>query len=340
MMARPLRQRLHRAAQVAGFAACAAVGGALAADTSATGAPQASPIGTRAANADAAAGPGGETAIPSLQASEPRAYGYQVGDRVQRELYVHAPAGWTLDESSLPRPGGRGQALELRRVDRQQASAAGGVRHELRLEYQVFLAPAAVRTLEIAPLRLRLDGPGRSEELLVEAWPVTVAPLVPALAPSRRGLGELQPDREPPRVDTDAARNRLMFYAAGAALLLAALAVQTFGWPWRGASARPFGRAWRSLRRLPAEPGEAEWRAACRDFHTALNQHAGAMLFEAGLAHFIAERPAFAALHDELLRFMRASRASFFAGAPHAPGDAAWLAALARRCHDAERGLS
>jgi mxaA protein len=210
----------------------------------------------------------------------------------------------------------------------------------LRLEYQVFLAPAAVRTLEIAPLRLRLDGPQRSEELRVEAWPISVAPLVAALAPARRGLGELQPDREPPRVDTDAVRSRLMIYAGAAALLLTALAVQTFGWPWRRASTRPFGRAWRALRRLPAEPGDAEWRAACRDLHAALNQHAGAVLFEAGLPRFVAERPAFAALHDDLLRFMRVSRASFFAGARPAPGDAAWLLALARRCHDAERGLA
>ncbi len=51
-----------------------------------------------------------------LEASEPRAFGYQVGDLVQRHVSVHAPDGWRLDEATLPRPGGRGQALELRRV--------------------------------------------------------------------------------------------------------------------------------------------------------------------------------------------------------------------------------
>ncbi len=31
------------------------------------------------------------------------------------------------------------------------------------LEYQVFLSPAAVRTIEIAPMRLRFDGPAAAK---------------------------------------------------------------------------------------------------------------------------------------------------------------------------------
>ena len=49
-------------------------------------------------------------------ASEPRAFGYQVGDVVSRTVSVHAPQGLMLDESSLPQPGARGRALELRSV--------------------------------------------------------------------------------------------------------------------------------------------------------------------------------------------------------------------------------
>lgn len=329
----PLGRRLAAAA------CCAAVGAALGADPLASDPRAAVPAAVRP-NPGSPLGADDTSVTPRVEASEPRAYGYQVGDLVQREVRLHVPAGWRLDETSLPRPGGRGQALELRRVEWREASGRASAHHELLLEYQVFLAPASVRTVEMAPLRLRLEGPGRSEELLVEAWPVTVAPLVAPVAPARRGLGDLQPDREPPWVDSRGSRSRLLAYAVGAALLLAALAAQTFGLPWRPARKLPFGRAWHALRHLPAQADEAGWRAACRTFHGALNQHAGAVLFEAGLAGFVAARPAFAPLHDELLRFMRLSRASFFAGAPPAPGDAAWLVGLARRCHDAERGLA
>jgi len=275
-----------------------------------------------------------------LEASEPRAYGYQVGDLVQRRVSVSAPNGWRLDEASLPRPGGRGRALELRRVAASTQAEGDGQRHELLIEYQVFLAPATVRTLEIPAFRLRFEGAARSEELLVEAWPVTVAPLVPVAVSPRRGLGELQPDRPPPLVDTQPARLRLAAYALAALLLLGWLAVVHLGPPWRAARNRPFGRAWRQLRHLPAQPDDAQWLAACRTLHEALDRSAGEVLFEPGLARFVAARPAFGGLRDELARFLQMSRREFFGNTPRGPDDAAWLVALCRRCHAAERGLS
>jgi len=66
---------------------------------------------------------------------------------------------------------------------------------------------------------------------------------------------------------------------------------------------------------------------------------AGEVLFERGLDAFVARRPAFAALRDDLERFLRLTRAEFFGGAARGAGDAKWLVALCRRCRDAERGL-
>jgi mxaA protein len=277
-------------------------------------------------------------AVLRVEASEPRAYGYQVGDHVQRSVVVHVPDGWRLDEATLPRPGGRGQALELRQVLRR--TAAGGRRLELDLDYQVFLAPANVRTVEIAPLRLRFAGASRNEEVLVEAWPITIAPLVPVQPPNRRGFGELQPDKPPLPIDTGAARQRLVAMAVVAALLLAWLAIVHFGPPWAAARKRPFGVAWRRLRGLAANPADAPWREACVQLHEALNRSAGEVLFERGLDAFIARRPAFAGLHDELLRFLRSSRAQFFGGEPRQRDDGIWLRGLCRRCRDAERGIA
>jgi mxaA protein len=277
-------------------------------------------------------------AVLRVEASEPRSYGYQVGDHVQRHVVVHVPDGWRLDEATLPRPGGRGQALELRQVARRTAD--GGRRLEFDLDYQVFLAPASLRTVEIAPLRLRFAGASRSEEVLVEAWPVTISPLLPVQAPTRRGYGELQPDKPPPLIDTGAARQRLVVFAAVAALLLAWLAVVHLGPPWAAARNRPFGVAWRRMRGLPANPADAAWREACVQLHEALNRTAGEVLFERGLDAFVARRPAFATLHDDLARFLQMSRAEFFGGAARQADDGAWLVALCRRCRDAERGIA
>jgi mxaA protein len=268
----------------------------------------------------------------TLQATtdEPRAFGYQVGDVVQRRITVDMPDGLVLDENSLPRPGARGTALELRALRR----IVGAQRVQLELDYQVFLSPAAVRTLELPPLTLRFDGAPRPQELRIDAWPVTVAPLVPTDVSPRTGLGELQPDAEPPLIDTQARRWRLVGYGALLAALLGYLAVVYLGLPWWGAQRRPFARAWRRLNAQDAPP----WREACRHLHAALNQSAGEVLFERGVDRFTDRHVAFAPLKQDIVRFLRLSQREFFEGGAHQPADAAWLKEFSRRCRDAERG--
>jgi len=272
-------------------------------------------------------------------ASEPRAFGYQIGDTVQRHVTVHAAAGWQLDEHALPQPGAHGGALELRQLAITSLAEGDGHRHELELQYQVFVSPPAVRTFEMPPFRLRFNGPQRSEELRVDAWPVTVAPLAPVDVSPRHGLGEMRPDRAPPLIDDHTIRLRLVAVAAAALLLLGALAVIEFGAPWHAARHRPFGRAWRQLRHLPPTVAGAQWRAACASVHAALNRSAGEVVFESGLERFIARQPAFAVVRDDLARFLQLSRDEFFAEAARGSADAAWLVALCRRCRDVERGF-
>lgn len=272
----------------------------------------------------------------SLRLHEPRAYGWQVGDVLERRVEVTLAPGWRIDPATLPRPGGRGRALELRAVEHR----VDGARHELRLHYQVFVSPPAVRTYEIAPWRLRVESAGRSEDLRVEAWPVTVAPLVPVEVSPRTGLGELQPDVAPPRVDAARWQGRLQASAVAAALAAAVLALVYLGLPWQAARRRPFGQAWKALRALPADAADDQWRNACRRLHEALNRAAGEVVFEPGLERFVAGRPGFAALRDDLARFLRLSREEFFGRGGRGPDDARWLVALARRCRDAERGTA
>jgi mxaA protein len=276
----------------------------------------------------------------TLQAAirEPRAFGYQVGDVVQRVITIEVPDGLRLDEASLPRPGARGSALELRAQRRTLARAAGGQREEITLDYQVFLAPPAVRLLELPAFTLRYEGQPRAQDLRIEAWPVAVAPLVPVDVSPRRGLGELQPEHAPPLIDTLAARWRLAACAAVMALLLAYLALVYLAWPWRLARRRPFALAWRQLRQLGTAPTEPAWRDACRQLHAALNRHAGEVVFEAGVDRFTSRRAAFAPLREDILHFLRLSQREFFAASPREAGAAAWLLGFARRCRDAERG--
>ncbi len=286
--------------------------------------------------------------VASVTVQEPRAFGHVVGDLVLRKVTVHVPAGSEFDESSLPQSARRGQAIELRQVTQHSDwQWLGGWlgkwvarRHELTLVYQVFLSPPEVRTLELPPLALRVKSPGRSEDLRVDAWPLTVAPVAPAEASVREGLGVLRPDAAPPLIDLAAAHARLWSYAVLALLLATYLLHVYIGLPWWTRQHRPFTQAWRAMRRLPEAALAEQQQSLYRRLHEALNQTAGQVVFEQNLDRFIAEHPQFAELRDELALFFLRSREQFFAGSAAGQGTAAWLRRFCKACCDAERGAA
>jgi mxaA protein len=279
-----------------------------------------------------ATGTAGGQAGPSATVVEPRAFGYTVGDVLQRRVRLTVPPGMALDLDSLPRTRVPGQALELR-------SAQWSGNDELVLEYQVFLSPPAVRTLEVPPMKLRFNGPAGEHTLRIDAWPVTVAPLVPMEVSPRTGLGEMQPDAAPPLIDTTAPRDRLFAYAGLGGLALGYLGAFYFGLPWWGRRTRPFAQAWRELRHASSAPVADQRRAAFARLHLALNASAGEVLFESGLDRFMATHPSFAPLQKELVEFFHRSRDEFFAGhRSDIDHDLPWLRQLCRHCRDAERG--
>lgn len=283
------------------------------------------------------AGPAGAVEVATASSQEPRAFGHTIGDVVERVVVVELPRGHTLDETSLPRRVGQGQAVELREAALRSRWQLGGTRHELTLHYQVMLSPPALRTLELPPVTLRVKGPARTEELRVDAWPLLVGPLSPTEARLREGLGEMRPDAPAPLVDTSAARARLLAGGAAALTLLGYLGWVYFGLPWAASRRRPFALAWRALRGLPRAPSDEQRQAAYRCLHDALNRTAGRVVFAADIGRFTEAHPRFAGLRDELHLFFARSGEQFFAGLPAGAHDP-WLAAFARRCRDAERG--
>ncbi|MBS0448914.1 MAG: hypothetical protein JSR59_23570 [Proteobacteria bacterium] len=269
---------------------------------------------------------------------DPRAFGHTVGEVVTRRATIAVPDGLALDPDSLPQIGQRGRALELRTVELTRHD--GGHRLELKLDYQIFLAPREVRVLELPPVMLQFAGNPRPQTLRIDAWPLSVAPLMPVDGSTREGFGELRPDVAPPLVDTRPMRMRLVGYGIVALLLVGYLAHVYIGLPWWTRRHRPFGRAFDALRGLAPDAPLLARRAGYARVHEALNATAGGALFEHGIDRFLAAHPRYATLRDDLQRFFERSRREFFAADAEAGDDAAWLVAFCRRCRDLERGAA
>ena len=279
---------------------------------------------------------------PRLDATttEPRAFGYRIGDLVERSVTVRAGSGTVLDDASVPRAGARGSALELRDVLQRNSAESGGRRYELMLRYQVFQSPRETRILEMPAFTLRFTGAPRAQEIRIEAWPVTVSPLVPVDAPSRRGLGELRPDATAPLIDMTPGRLRLMTYGGLSLLLVGYLLHVYIGLPWWTRLHRPFASAWRELRGLQPASSDAQRRRAYRTIHDALNRTWGEVLFERDIDPFLAGRPRFEPLRADLVMFFSRSRLEHFSGTAQPDPEPAWLVEFCRRCRDAERGAA
>lgn len=273
------------------------------------------------------------------QVEDVRAFGWRVGDVVERVVRLQVPPGLRLEESSLPVAGRPGGQVELLRIDRE--GEPGALEQRLRLRYQIFLAPKAPRVLELPPIELRFSGGARPQSLRVDAWPLLVAPITQEEPSPRTGLGLLRPDHPAPQIDMRAERVTLAVCAAVGAVLVGWLLLWPLGSAWWLARHRPFARAERRVRRLLArdDGSPSQIEAACRALHAAFDAQArGVLMASDAPAHARSVRW-MAPLADEIARFFSASRTQFFApdGAARARIDGATLRAFAARLSEAER---
>ncbi|WP_139826202.1 hypothetical protein [Derxia lacustris] len=263
------------------------------------------------------------------RASEPRSYGYQLGDLIVRDIELQLPPGLALAADALPGPAHVNRYFDLLRIER--STPAPG--HErLRLTWQVTGVRDALAFVDLPGLDLRLAGPGGEQTLAIDGRRVAVAPVAPADAEP-----ELIDDRPPRRIDAGPARRQTL-------TALAALATLALGWlarrhllPRLLPARRPFALAWRALRRQRGT--DASLAAACATLHGALNASAGRVLLAEDLPDFLRQRPAFAPAQAELLRFFADSRRLLFGGQPPADAAAARAALLrlGRQLRDLER---
>lgn len=272
---------------------------------------------------------------PRVDLSAPRDYAYTMGDLIEHSLSVTVPRSYALETSFLPQPGVLDEWLEVRSVDWRAEPEGEGIRYRIRIAYQLFKGVRSVESAAVPAVPLRFSGP-EPLEIKAPEWPFTVTPLIP---PNQSDESVAIRDESPPEpLAMNTHWRRLWACLSGAALLAGGLG--WYAWGGRG-QPRPFQRARRALKpwlRGPASP--ESYRAAARILHQALDETAGHTVFAGELSGFCAERPAFAALRDDLADFFGLSERLFFT-APDAPIPADYpatrFAELCRRCVAAER---
>ena len=208
-------------------------------------------------------------------ADEPRAFGYQVGDVVQRTRHGRrCRTAWcsTSPVAAAARRA-RQRARAAQRRARSSAEPADGATSST-LAYQVFLSPPrGAHARDAGASRLRFQGQPRAQELRIEAWPVTVSPLVPVEVSPRRGPGRAAARRARRRRSTPR-RAQLRLPATAPCCAAAARPTSRMSTSaCRGGRARTGRSRWPGAQlRAPAarRSRRAQWREALQALHARL----------------------------------------------------------------------
>jgi mxaA protein len=264
-----------------------------------------------------AAGTQAIAAQPSIRVSEPRPFGYFLGDTIRRDVFIRIGPGDELDRGSLPRPGPLNYWLELSSADLVEGRDGDDEVYRLSLVYQTFYAPLDPRKLTIPAFKLKVDTAQGASELAVPAFPFITSPLR-QLFTEKGDTGAdatvLRPDRSPGRLPTGAERTALLIAGLTGIASLVALAWHNAWWPFRRPVTRPFTEAARYLQANAKRlRGAGGYRAALLKVHRAFDLSAGQRLLADDVGAFLARHPQFAPLAPDVERLFASSRQAFFA---------------------------
>lgn len=276
-----------------------------------------------------------ERVVLQLDISQPRSFGYHIGDRLAREITLKLRQPYQLNQKALPAAGRWSEFLSLEAPTVTSAPCDNATCYSLRFDYQVVNVGSEAQSVAVPDHTLEYSDGKETLKALIPATRISVTPL--------RGRDETTLESaEMPRPLPFKATT-LWLCAGVFALSLVGLVTLYAGLPrWR--AARPFALAERALRDA-ARRGwhDADYELALRAVHRAFNDTAGRTVFADALASFFAEHRAFASVATPVTEFYTRSRAHFFA-APNTPPaprySAQELIRLVKRCRDIERGLA
>jgi mxaA protein len=275
---------------------------------------------------------------PSIAVSvqQPRAFGYVIGDQLEQQISLRAPAGYVLDPRSLPRAGRTGLWLELSPPRLSLVKLRDATRYVLTLDYQVVNVPEEVRTVDLPAVDLVFSGRGNRVGTNVDEWPITIAPITPTFVLARAGLSQIQPDARPSTPDPGRYRWLTLLWAAAIVAMIAGSAVRRRGIPWLRHGARPFAQAARDIAKLSRLPPDRDiYRRGLQRLHRAFDAAAGRAVFGDRLAPLFAAHPELLGLRVDIEQFYAASQREFF-GVHTATASLDAVMALAARCREAE----
>ncbi len=261
------------------------------------------------------------------RAEQPRAFGYFIGDVIERRLRLPQSVNW--QSLSLPEPERVNAWFALQSLD--GAQDAGG-RQWLLMRYQIVNSPERSRQVPLPSLAIPM---GDAEPLRLPAMLVTVSPLAMTGQEESERSSALRPDRLPGFEPTKPVLQQLTRWLKALSAIVLAWIIWWCWRQWRDRTRLPFDQAWAEIRAMP-RPGEDP--LAWQRLHRAINESAGHVVQASDLPRFIRQWPHFDEVRPALEKFFALSNTRFFAVS--VSDETFDLAGLSRSLRQIERSVA
>lgn len=273
-------------------------------------------------------------AVGRLEITQPRTFGYHLGDKLARDILIELHDPYQLDLEALPKPGRLSHWLAFDHYDITSYRLPKLTRHKIKLVYQITNVHPDVRDIALPHHDLSYFSDSERAKLLIPATRLRVATLRLDKDVSVRGAAAPEP--------AAFAYRKLLLALGVLVVAIATLVYVRLGLP-RSRQRQPFTEARHAIARLT----KGEWNAATHEqalkhLHKAFNHAAGHAVFSETMGEFLQEHPQFARAAAAIELFFAHSRDCFFTpddgiASSYGQGE---LLALATQLSDLERGLS
>jgi mxaA protein len=264
--------------------------------------------------------------IAAVNVYEPRAFGYFIGDTLERHVQVITTDGTELFTEALPHPGPLTYWLDLVSVDQKTGESGGRKTYDITLKYQTFYSALEATKVEIPAVPLKfseakdnspkagLSAPTAS----IPAFKFLMSPIrdivLQSLNPGENTeIGDvLRPDVKARTISTNSTLKLLAISFIALVLSAAGLLRHYAKWPFARRPGRPFTIADRKIGDLDEGNRDLAYRDSLIILHRAFDDSVGRRVFAADVPELLKQRHQLAKLTPSLHRFFESSRLYFF----------------------------
>ena len=245
----------------------------------------------------------------AVEITEPRQFGYVLGDKIERFFVVESAKKVELNK----------EKLKLGRIDtwfsvvNLRDLGVSSNKPKFSLTYQVINVPEAPSMVEIASRTIDVIADGKPKAIQVPNLLVTIAPLTPLLVSNMDGLENIQPDEDVGMISSINTENRLQLYLL---ILIFPCSLLIFCWvPWDRFFKNknlPFNKGRREVFVLLKLKQDNFEEKSLRIFHNALNKTFKKTIFVEEVREACQKIPSYVPLMEELEYFLRCSQKYFY----------------------------